>query len=64
MKNGINPESGVILERVPGSRYPVHLMYVELLDGVYAPIGLRKPAGEGRHPPVLLARGNGGGGMA
>lgn len=64
MKNAIDPERVVILEPVPGSDYPVHLMYVELLDGVYAPIGLRTPAGEAPHPVVLLARGNGGGGMA
>lgn len=64
METGINPERVVIAERVPGSEYPVHLMYVELLDGVYAPIGLRTPKGAGPHPAVLLASGNGGGGMA
>jgi dienelactone hydrolase len=37
---------------------------VQLLDGVYAPIGLRLPAGEGPFPLVLCAWGNGGGGMA
>ena len=60
----IDPERVVITEPVPGSEYPVHLMYVELLDGVYAPTGFRKPAGAGPHPTVLLGRGNGGGGMA
>ncbi len=64
MKGGIDPERVVITEQVAGSEYPVHLMYVELLDGVYAPIGLRIPEGEGPHPVVLLASGNGGGGMA
>ncbi len=64
MQNGIDPEHVVVTEPVPGSRYPVRLMYVELLDGVYAPIGLRTPGGEGPHPIVLLGRGNGGGGMA
>jgi dienelactone hydrolase len=39
-------------------------MYVEMVDGVYAPIGLRLPAGEGPFPLVLFASGNGGGGMA
>jgi dienelactone hydrolase len=39
-------------------------MYVELIDGVYAPIGLRMPAGSGPFPIVLFASGNGGGGMA
>ena len=60
----IDPERVVVTEPVPGSEYPVHLMYVELLDGVYAPIGLRTPAVPGPHPIVLLGRGNGGGGMA
>ena len=60
----IDPERVVITEAVPGSEYPVHLTYVELLDGVYAPIGLRIPEGAGPHPTVLLGRGNGGGGMA
>ena len=64
MKNGIDPERVVITEPAPDSEHPVHLMYIELLDGVYAPIGLRKPPGEGPHPTVLLASGNGGGGMA
>ena len=54
----------VVIEPVPGSERPVHLMYVELLAGVYAPIGLRYPAGSGPFPLVLFARGNGGGGMA
>jgi dienelactone hydrolase len=35
-----------------------------MIDGVYIPIGLRKPAGEGPFPIVLCATGNGGGGMA
>ena len=39
-------------------------MYVEMIDGVYAPIGLRTPRGEGPFPLVLFASGNGGGGMA
>ena len=59
-----DPEHMVVTEPVPGSECPVHLMYVELLDGVYAPIGLRYPTGAGPHPLVLFAMGNGGGGMA
>ena len=39
-------------------------MYVEMIDGLYAPIGLRKPAGTGPFPIVVFASGNGGGGMA
>jgi len=64
MAGEIDPEHVVILESVRDSQYPVHLMYIELLDGVYAPIGLRKPASVGPHPTIVLARGNGGGGMA
>jgi dienelactone hydrolase len=59
-----DPEHVVLVEPVPGSEIPVRLMYVELLDGVYAPIGLRLPHGQGPFPLVLFASGNGGGGMA
>jgi dienelactone hydrolase len=62
--SGVDPEHLVVTEAVPGSDIPVHLMYVELIDGVYAPIGLRLPAGKGPFPLVLFASGNGGGGMA
>jgi predicted dienelactone hydrolase len=60
----IDPEHVEIVEDVPGSDHPVHLMYVETWDGLYAPIGLRYPEGDGPFPVVLLAAGNGGGGMA
>ena len=60
----LEPEHVVITEPVPGSDRPVHLMYVELFDGVYAPIGLRYPDGAGPFPLIMFARGNGGGGMA
>ena len=36
----------VIVEPVRGSDIPVQLMYVEMVDGVYVPIGLRMPPGE------------------
>jgi dienelactone hydrolase len=61
--SSMDPEHVVITEPVAGSRYPVHLMYVEMVDGVYIPIGLRKPDGDGPFPIVLCATGNGGGGM-
>ncbi len=61
---GIDPEHIAITEPVKGSDHPVHLMYVEMIDGVYCPIGLRLPAGNGPFPLVLFASGNGGGGMA
>jgi len=60
----LDPEHVVITEDIEGSAIPVHLMYVETRDGLYAPIGLRRPAGDGPFPAVLLASGNGGEGMA
>jgi dienelactone hydrolase len=60
----IDPQHVVITEPVKDSEFPVQLMYVEMLDGVYAPIGLRLPSGNGPFPLVLCASGNGGGGMA
>ncbi len=59
-----DPQHVVITEPVRGSDIPVQLMYVEVLDGLYAPIGLRRPPVQGRLPVVLFASGNGGGGMA
>jgi dienelactone hydrolase len=56
--------SSVIIEPVRGSDIPVQLIYVEMIDGVYAPIGLRTPPGPGPFPLVLFTYGNGGGGMA
>ncbi|HET7849318.1 MAG TPA: prolyl oligopeptidase family serine peptidase [Pseudolabrys sp.] len=60
----VDPEHVVVTEPVAGSPFPVHLMYVEMVDGVYIPIGLRKPEGPGPFPIILCATGNGGGGMA
>ena len=61
--SGIDPEHVVVTEPVRGSPFPAHLMYVEMIDGAYIPVGLQKPAGDGPFPIVLLATGNGGGGM-
>jgi dienelactone hydrolase len=60
----MDPENVVVVEAVAGSDVPVELRYIETWDGLYAPIGLRLPAGPDPHPLVLLASGNGGGGMA
>ena len=62
MNSGIDPENIQLVEAVGGES--VHLMYVEVWDGLYAPIGVRKPDRDGPCPVVLLAAGNGGGGMA
>jgi predicted esterase len=59
----LDPEHVTIVEEVPGSDIPLELKYLETWDGLYAPIGLRLPPGDGPHPLVLLASGNGGGGM-
>jgi dipeptidyl aminopeptidase/acylaminoacyl peptidase len=63
MQPVIDPLHVAINEPVRDSEIPVQLMYVEMIDGVYAPIGLRMPAGAGPFPVVLFASGNGGGGM-
>ncbi len=60
----IDSNNIVITEAVRNSAIPVELSLVEMIDGVYAPIGLRKPSGCGPFPLVLFAAGNGGGGLA
>lgn len=64
MNSGTDPQHVIISEPVRDSDIPVHLMYIEMIDGVYAPIGLRTPPGAGPFPLILFASGNGGGGMA
>jgi dienelactone hydrolase len=64
MPPDVDPQHVAITEPVRGSEIPVQLMYVEMIDGVYSPIGLRVPPGAGPFPVVLFASGNGGGGMA
>ena len=60
----IHSQTITISQPVKDSPIPVELMLIELIDGVYAPIGLRKPSGSGPFPLVLFASGNGGGGLA
>jgi dipeptidyl aminopeptidase/acylaminoacyl peptidase len=50
----------VVTEPVMGSNIPMQMTYVEMVDGVYAPIGIRKPAGDGPFPFVLFCHMNGG----
>jgi len=59
----VNSMQVVITEAVDGSDIPVHLAFVETIDGLYTPIGIRKPDGDGPFPIVLFASGNGGEGM-
>jgi dienelactone hydrolase len=53
----------VLVEELPGSDHPAHYFLAETLDGLYTPYALRLPHGDGPHPFVLIAYGNGGGGM-
>ena len=62
MAHTIDPEQVIVTDMADGQS--VQLMYVQTWDGLYAPIGMRKPEGDGPFPVVLLASGNGGEGMA
>ena len=53
----------IITEPVLGSDIPTQYRFVELLDGVYAPIGYRVPEGSGPFPTVVFAHMNGGFGL-
>jgi hypothetical protein len=54
-----NPVTSVT-ERIPGSNLSAEIIFVEMVDGVYSPIAMMKPPGNGRFPLVLLAHMNGG----
>ena len=43
--------------------HKTYLIYIETIDGLYTPIGLQLPNGDGPFPVVLLASGNGGEGI-
>jgi hypothetical protein len=49
----LHPEYG-FTEPVRDSDIPVQMIYVETIDGLYAPIGLRVPPGGGPFPLVRL----------
>ena len=51
----------VIEKNINGHK--TYLIYTETIDGLYTPIGLELPEGDGPFPVVLLASGNGGEGM-
>lgn len=59
----VTGEEAMLVEPVMGSDLPVEIRFVELLDGVYAPIGVRKPEGEWPFPTVVFAHMNGGYGL-
>ncbi len=50
-------------ETIAGSDIPVSYHLIETDDGLFTPIGLRKPPGDGPFPIVLFASGNGGEGL-
>jgi hypothetical protein len=53
----------VLVEEVAGSSRPAAYYMAETRDGLYAPYVVRTPSDDGRFPFVLLAYGNGGGGL-
>ena len=53
----------VRIETLPGSERPAQYFLAETLDGLYVPYALRLPGGDGPHPFVFVAYGNGGGGF-
>jgi dienelactone hydrolase len=54
-----NPVASVV-ERIPEDNLTADIIYVETVDGLYAPIAMMKPAGNGPFPLVVLAHMNGG----
>ncbi|OFW05435.1 MAG: hypothetical protein A3I61_14570 [Acidobacteria bacterium RIFCSPLOWO2_02_FULL_68_18] len=54
-----NPVTRVV-EPIPESNLTAEIVFVEMNDGVYSPIAVMKPAGNGPFPIVLLAHMNGG----
>ena len=59
------PGSGyaVVTEPVPDSDIPNEIHMVEMRDGLYAPVGIRRPPGSEQHPVVVIAHMNGGLGL-
>jgi hypothetical protein len=53
----------VSTEEVLGSDIPAEMHMVEMLDGVYAPISVRYPEGDGPFPTIVFAHMNGGFGL-
>jgi dienelactone hydrolase len=53
----------VVSRKIPTSGTPFELHLVETRDEIYTPVAVRKPAGKGPFPAVLVASGNGVGGF-
>jgi dipeptidyl aminopeptidase/acylaminoacyl peptidase len=49
-----------VTEKISGSAVTADIQFVEMADGVYSPIAMMKPAGNGPFPIILLAHMNGG----
>ena len=56
-------ELAMSTEEVLGSEIPADIHMVEMLDGVYAPMSIRYPEGEGPFPTIVFAHMNGGFGL-
>jgi hypothetical protein len=54
----------VMPRKIPTSGTPYELHLVETRDEIYVPVGVRKPAGKGPFPAVLVGSGNGVGGFS
>ncbi len=57
-------ERVVFTEAVSHSDIPVDITLLETVDGLFTPIGIRHPKGNGPFPAVLFFSGNGGAGLA
>jgi len=55
-------ETFSITEPVKNSDIPVQITFVETIDGLFTPIGIRVPKGKGPFGMVMFFTGNGGGG--
>lgn len=57
------PHGYVVSKTLPGLAEAVDLTFVFTRDEIYVPIAVRRPAGPGPFPAILLGSGNGAGGM-
>jgi dienelactone hydrolase len=56
-------ETLIFTEAVTNSDIPVDITLLETVDGLFTPIGIRRPKGPGPFPVVLFFSGNGGAGL-